>query len=105
MLYIALDLCLTHLHALTAAPFAKHVPAHHHKVLRTQNYEHVALTPAQKIGHITVQAKCSGGGICPFHSGLVSGKTNLNITLGIKTLLMVMTGYKTVLKTMEYKEK
>jgi len=54
------------------------------------SYEHLALTPVQEKGPIAVQAKCNSGGICPLHSGLVSRKTNLNITPGIKTLDMAM---------------
>ena len=79
---------------LPPAPFAKRVPAHHHKVLRTQNYDHLALTPAQEMGPIAVQAKCSGGGVCPLHSGLVSSKTNLNTSPGIKTLDMAMMAFQ-----------
>lgn len=76
--------------SLPAAPFAKHVPARHHKVLRARNSEHLALTPVQELGPTTVQAKCSCGGICPLHGALLSRRTHLNITPGIKTLDMAM---------------
>lgn len=75
---------------LAAATFAKHVPAHHHQVLGTWRHEHLALTPVLETGPIAVQAKCSAGGIRPLHRGLVSRKTKLNSTPGIKTLDMAM---------------
>lgn len=76
--------------SLPAAALAKHVTVQHQNILGTRSYKHLALMPAQERGPVAVQAKCSGSGIYPFHSGWLSRKTNLGVDLDIKTLGMAM---------------